>query len=107
MEIKCPYCGAEDDNCHSDLWEIEGDDNEIECSSCEKTIIVSAEVSVSYDAKRADCANDEHEYKEWNKYDYDKENFTIWFRDCLNCEHSDTHKVGYKEGLPDGVKNDH
>lgn len=102
MKIKCPYCGAEDDDCVSDLWEIEGECNERECGSCEKTIVVNAEVSVSYIAKRSECLNDHHTYGDWYRFDYD-EGFSIWSRDCEHCDESNLERVGYREGLPLGV----
>lgn len=82
-DIKCPYCGAEDDACVSDLWEVEGDDNELECGSCEKQIIVNAQVSVTYDAKRTDCEDDSHVYSEWMETTIDQQTLNRWARDPI------------------------
>lgn len=100
-EIKCPYCGAEDNDCVSDLWEVEGEDNELECGACEKQIIVNAEVSVTYEAKRMDCVDDQHEYEnEWKRYDYEDQNHSLWSRDCKNCDDSEIVETAYKADLP-------
>ncbi|ESK41042.1 hypothetical protein P256_00027 [Acinetobacter nectaris CIP 110549] len=103
-DIECPYCGAKDDDCVSDLWEIEGEDNELECGACKKQIIVNAEVSVTYDARRMDCAENSHEYGDWKRYDYDyayeHEKYSLWARDCKYCDDSEIIKTAYKADLP-------
>lgn len=99
-EIECPYCGAEDDDCISDLWEIEGDDNEHECGSCEKTIIINAEVTVNYTANKVDCDDDSHIYGDWGRYDYLGSNKSLWFRYCDNCDHREIVETAYQSDLP-------
>lgn len=86
-EIKCPYCGAEDDDCVSDLWEYEGYDNESECASCEKPLIINAEVTVSYEAKRPECEDDNHSYGEWVRMDISQDTLEQWAKDPVMSKH--------------------
>lgn len=75
-DIKCPYCGAEDNDCISDFWEIEEEVKELECGSCQKQIIVNYKVSVIYEVKR---------------------------KDCKHCDDSGIMKTAYKADLPSNV----
>lgn len=94
-DIKCPYCGAEDDACISDIWEIEGDDNELECGSCEKEIIVNAQVTINYEVKRSDCKDDSHVYIEWVGSIIDQETLNRWARDPILSKYRDCNEKPY------------
>lgn len=62
-KINCPYCEAENevetsDGVHTDCL------NEMQCSSCEKNFVFTAEVSLYLSAEKADCLNGaEHKWK--------------------------------------------
>jgi hypothetical protein len=43
-EVKCPWCGK----LNRDLWEYEEGTHERECGWCEKPILLSVAVSVTY-----------------------------------------------------------
>lgn len=55
-DFDCPYCGEGYDYCDDPI--SDGDTVEFECSECEKTFVISASVSISYTAHKADCLND-------------------------------------------------
>jgi len=116
-EIECPYCGAEDDDCVSDLWEYEGVENEAECASCEKPLIINAEVTVNYEIKRPECEDDKHSYGEWYRMDISQDTLERWAkdplmarsikndkphswfkRDCQNCDDTD-YSIDYDFGV--------
>lgn len=119
VDIACPYCGAEDDNCVSDLWEYEGDENDAECYSCGKEIIINASVSVTYTAKRVKCHDDNHEYDQWyrvdigqdtldrwkldpilSRYVTETEPYSYYIRPCKNCDDVDfSNNIEFKKHL--------
>lgn len=47
-EIVCPHCGYE----HRDSWELERDDGDTECHSCEKPFQYSRLTSVTYSSNK-------------------------------------------------------
>ena len=47
-EIVCPYCGHE----HGDSWELESDDGETNCSSCDKPFNYTRRHSVDYSTSK-------------------------------------------------------
>ena len=57
-DVKCPYCGAEQDICHDDGYGYEeGKTYEQECVSCEKIFAYTTEVSFYYSVTKAPCKN--------------------------------------------------
>jgi len=57
-DIKCPYCGHEQDICNDDgHGTVEDETYEEECHRCEKTFVFGASIIISYHAKKADCLN--------------------------------------------------
>ena len=57
-DLTCPYCGEEDD--YNDDPMGEGDQIEIECSSCKKDYLITASYSVYYECEALeDAAKDE------------------------------------------------
>jgi len=56
--IKCPYCDHED----TDSWELEEDESEWTCGSCDETFNVTRDISVTYSTSKIPCKNEEHEY---------------------------------------------
>ena len=102
-DIKCPYCGATDDSCVSDLWEYEGDDNEAECRSCEKEFTFSVDVSFTYNTKKQECNEGNHEPTEWKRFDYPDKDYSLWSRDCMNCDKYQIEKVGLMSDLHDNM----
>lgn len=103
-DIECPYCGATDDDCVSDLWEYEGDDNEVECASCEKEFSFSVEVSYSYEVKRKSCGHGNHDASAWTRFDYERNGYSLWSRDCANCDDYQIEKVEYLGDLPKNLE---
>lgn len=69
-DIKCPYCGAENEICHDDGQGYdEGVINDQECHVCGKNFVFTTSVVCYYDARRADCLNDgEHKYTPTHTY---------------------------------------
>lgn len=102
-DITCPYCGAEDDDCVSDLWEYEGDENEVECRSCEKEFSFSVQVTYSYETKRKECEDGNHEPMEWGRYDYGDKGYSLWSRDCKHCDEYQIEKTEYQADLPENI----
>lgn len=47
-EVVCPWCGYE----HGDSWELDCDEDTIECDSCGKPFQYVRNVSVTYDTHR-------------------------------------------------------
>ena len=57
-DMKCPYCGADQDVCHDDgAGYDEGVCHEHTCSKCEKTFVFCTTISFSYVPHKADCLN--------------------------------------------------
>jgi len=77
-DVKCPYCGTEQDIDHDDGYGYEeGRDHEQDCVECAKTFNFMTSVSYSYDVY---CRNPE---------DHDMEPFgDRWpgMYQCKNCE---------------------
>jgi rRNA maturation protein Nop10 len=57
-DVKCPYCGGEQDINHDDGYGLtEEDEHEQECGWCEKTFIFFTTFSLSYEVQ---CQPDDH-----------------------------------------------
>lgn len=81
-DVKCPYCGQEQEICHDDGYGYEEDEHhEQECVSCEKTFIFMTTISFYYQAFKADCLNGgDHEYKPTITYPVEATRMR-----CVNC----------------------
>ena len=64
-DVKCPYCGKEQDINHDDGYGYEEDGNyEQECSSCDKTFAFTTMISFHYNVNKSDYLNGgEHKWK--------------------------------------------
>lgn len=57
-EIKCPYCGEEQEINHDDGYGYEEDRlHEQECGDCDKTFTFTTSIHYYYEAHKADCLN--------------------------------------------------
>lgn len=57
-DMKCPYCGADQDVSHdNDYGYEEGVLHEHDCSECKKTFTFQTFISFSYESFKADCLN--------------------------------------------------
>ncbi len=54
-DYECPYCEFGDDYAGDGLGQDES--TEVTCVACEKTFLIMATWSVSYDSSKADCLN--------------------------------------------------
>lgn len=55
-DIKCPYCGKEQEICHDDGYGMEEDRmHEQECRGCEKTFGYKTSIVLYYDAHAIPC----------------------------------------------------
>lgn len=65
MDLECPYCEKELEINHDDGFGYgEGVKHQMECSHCQKSFIFETSISFYYEAKKADCLNDnEHHYE--------------------------------------------
>ena len=63
-DVKCPYCGHEQDIVHDDGYGYEEDRVfEQECGSCEKVFAYDTSISFYHTAWKADCLNGgEHDW---------------------------------------------
>jgi len=58
-DLECPYCGKELVVNHDEGQNYEQDTlHEMECSECEKNFVFTTYMHFSYEAKKADCLND-------------------------------------------------
>jgi len=64
-DMKCPYCGADQEVNHDDGQGYDQDvAHQQECSNCGKTYIFKTVISFDYYPEQADCLNGEpHRYK--------------------------------------------
>lgn len=64
-DVKCPYCGEDQEICHDDGYGYEeGMKYSQQCGKCNKYFIYITSISFNYDAKKADCLNDaEHDFQ--------------------------------------------
>lgn len=62
-DIKCPYCGKEQNIDHDDGYGYEeGVTHQQQCRRCGKNFVYTTHISFDYEASKADCLNDgEHE----------------------------------------------
>lgn len=81
-DIKCPYCGSEEEINHDDGYGHEEDRvHSQECGECEKTFVFTTSVHYSYEVTKADCLNGAPH--QWHMtHTYPKE-FRMWR--CFYC----------------------
>lgn len=57
-DVKCPYCGAEEEINHDDGYGYEeGMHHTQQCGSCHKEFVYFTSIHFSYDVQKADCLN--------------------------------------------------
>ena len=57
-DIKCPYCGHEQEINHDDGYGYDEDEtHQQECCNCEKTFTFTTSISYFYEAFKAPCLN--------------------------------------------------
>ena len=56
-DIKCPYCGADQDICHDDGHGYSEERHEDECSECERPFYFYTQTTFHYEAFQAPCLN--------------------------------------------------
>lgn len=57
-DMKCPYCGADQEVCHDDGHGYAEDvKHEHTCSECDKTFVFETTIILCYEASPADCLN--------------------------------------------------
>jgi hypothetical protein len=83
-DIKCPYCGEEQEVCHDDGFGYEEDRrHEMQCHKCEKYFVFTTHISFYYFPEKADCLNgDPHDLKETSTYPRRHTKMA-----CKNCDH--------------------
>lgn len=87
-DIKCPYCGHEQDIDHDDgQGYAESELHEQECEKCEKSFGFYTTISFSYDPVKVPCFNDSD--CEWvenrtHKWVTDEKHTTIFYC-CAHC----------------------
>jgi len=83
-DVKCPYCGEEQEINHDDGYGYTEDETfEQECVECEKTFVFTTSISFHYEAAKADCLNGaEHKYKPTHTY---PKKYTRMR--CVDCGH--------------------
>jgi len=64
-DVKCPYCGSEQEINHDDGYGYEEDEvHQQECGECGKTFGYETTILYYYDAQKLPCANGEpHEWE--------------------------------------------
>ena len=69
-DVKCPYCGHDQDINHDDGYGYAEDEkHNQECGRCGKTFGYITTIVFYYDSFKTDCLNDaEHEYEVTNTY---------------------------------------
>lgn len=68
FDVECPHCG-DGQNVSRDDGIEDGLQFERECRSCETNYMVTAHISVSFSADKADCLNDgQHDYRRTNTF---------------------------------------
>jgi hypothetical protein len=85
--VECPYCEVEN---HVESCDCSHDGpNQMECEKCEKNFVFYAEISVDYNAQKADCLNGSpHAFSDWRKL-WDEGGKQLHCRNCRDCGKQD------------------
>lgn len=86
-DVKCPYCGEDQEICHDDGYGYEeGQIHQQECGDCRKTFGFRTSIHYYYEAHQAPCMNGApHELEKSTIYpDIFKD-----ARHCKHCEYQD------------------
>lgn len=81
-DIKCPYCGQEQEVCHDDGDNYAEDEtHQMGCSTCENYFVFTTSISFDYHPAKADCLNyGEHDWRPSNTFP--KQCTSMICRDC-------------------------
>src|ERR1035438_5307220 len=83
-DVKCPYCGEEQDIDHDDgKGYEEGMTHNQQCSDCEKYFAYTTTISYDYDVEKADCLNEDGEH-DWQPTHTTPKEFTKM--KCSMCD---------------------
>lgn len=65
-DVKCPYCGADNEICHDDGYGLEeGVKHQQECRECERTFVYDTTICLYYEAYPAPCIDSgKHKWEE-------------------------------------------
>ena len=87
-DVKCPYCGKEQEINHDDGYGRGEDAYQQECSHCEKIFVYNTTVIFYYEAVKAPGLNDgEHEWVDMKGY---PEELFVGKQRCRICEEERT-----------------
>jgi transcriptional regulator NrdR family protein len=97
-DVKCPYCGEEQEICHDDGYGYEqGEAHEQECYDCEKRFVFYTYATFVYSAGKADCLNGEdHKWTEWKEYSR-MNDYIYKKRECHDCAKRQTMHINTGE----------
>ena len=94
-DVECPYCEEEQKINHDDGYGYEeGGPYNQQCRNCDKTFSYWTQVSISYEAEKAPCLNEEN-----FKHDFTKEPHSkSWYdgkihRSCELCRYEETENI--------------
>jgi endogenous inhibitor of DNA gyrase (YacG/DUF329 family) len=64
-DVKCPYCGTDQEINHDDGYGYEEDElHNQECHECGKTFVFTTSIHIDHEAQKADCLNGgEHKWE--------------------------------------------
>ncbi len=70
-DVKCPYCGTDQEICHDDNYGY--DENELHqqvCPECGKTFVFETSIIIAHEAFPAPCidGDEEHKWEETNTF---------------------------------------
>ncbi len=84
-DIKCPYCGEDQEINHDDGYGYSEDcKHEQQCSDCDKNFTYTTSISYYYEAEQADCLNGQPHNME--KVVHSQNIWPDWVR-CKDCDH--------------------
>jgi len=90
-DIKCPYCGYEDENSWESPFEKDGDSEVIECGKCDKEFLCVYNLESSYTTTGI-CKNNKHDWSDWVEHGR-IDNTKFKFRQCKICEKHESKEV--------------
>lgn len=88
-DVKCPYCGEEQEICHDDGYGYEeGKTYEQECADCGKIFVYTTSISFYHEVSKAPCKSEgKHKWVKIKGYPEE------YFKDKYRCEYCDEETV--------------